>query len=227
MANKEPENDDIIKYLGFGVYPGKIEEFWGSTDEEKRYRAEVKARGGKVGVLDRETAILNTRLMSGVDKIISYIGSVLLVIAFFLPIYSFDVGGNHVAGSVLSYIINIGTVVGGASESGFILLVAFLVFTLFILACPVVGVLNFLGLLNKAQGDDYLEAVKKNSRFIFIPMALLGLLILLLIIGSPMPRGLSSLGESFGLGAIFTMTGAGFWIYIAGMAIVFAERRGI
>jgi hypothetical protein len=227
MANKEPENDDIIKYLGFGVYPGKIEEFWASEDEEKQFRQVVKARDGKVGVLARETSILNTRLMSKADRIISYLGSLLLVVALFFPIYSFQIGENHVSGSALSYLINIGTVAGGASESGFILLLAFLIFTLILIACPVAGVINFLGLINKAQGDDYLEAVKKNSRFLFIPMGLFGLFILLLLIGSPMPQGLSTLGSSFGFGAIFTMTGAGFWLLIAGLAIGFAERRGI
>jgi hypothetical protein len=227
MANKEPENDDIIRYLGFGVSPGKIGEFWNSGDEEKQYRQQVKARGGKVGVLQRGTSILNTKLMSGVDKIISYIGSVLLVIGLFLPAYSFDLGGKQVSGSALSYFANIGTIVGGASDSGFILILAFLVFTLFLIACPVAGVINFLGLMNKAQGDDYLAAVKKNSRFLFIPMALFGLLLLFLIIGSSMPTGLSSLGESFNFGAIFTMTGAGFWLLVAGLAIGFAERRGI
>jgi hypothetical protein len=233
MANKEskepvgPENDDFIKYLGFGVYPGKIEEFWTSDDEEKQYRQVVKARGGKVGVLQRETSILNTKLMSKVDRIISYIGSILLVVALFFTIYSLQIGDNHIYGSALSYLMNIGTIVGGASESGFILLLAWLVFTLILIACPVAGVINFLGLLNKAQGDEYLEAVKKNSRFLFIPMLLFSLFILLLLIGSPMPRALSTLGSSFGFGAIFTMTGAGFWLLIAGLAIGFAERRGI
>jgi len=233
MGNKEsngpvvPENDDFIKYLGFGVYPGKIEEFWDSEEEEKQYRQTVKSRGGKVGVLARETSVLNIKLMSKTDRIISYIGSILLVLALFFPIYSFKIGENIVSGSFLSYIGNIGTIMGGASESGFILILAFLVFTLYLIACPVAGILNFLGLMNKAQGDDYLAAVKKNSRFLLVPMGLFGLSILLLLIGSPMPRDLSSLGGSFGFGAIFTMTGAGFWLLIAGLAIGFAERRGI
>jgi hypothetical protein len=233
MGNKEsngpvvPENDDIIKYLGFNVHPGKIEEFWTSADEEKEFRQRVKTRGGKVDVLNRDAALLNIKLMSQTDKIISYIGSILLVIGLVFPIYSFQIGEKVISGSFFSYLANIGNIMGGASESGFILILAFLVFTLYLIACPVAGVFNFLGLRNKAQGDEYLENVKKNSRFIFIPLALLGLLILLLLIGSPMPGGLSSLSGSFGFGAIFTMTGSGFWLLIAGLAIVFAERRGI
>jgi hypothetical protein len=227
MGNNKPENDEFIKFLGFGVYPGKIEEFWTSDDEEKQFRQVVKSRGGKLDVLARETSILNAKLMTNTDKIISYIGSLILVIALFFPIYSFQIGDRNVSGSALSYIGNIGTIIGGASESGFILILAFLVFTLFLIACPVAGVINFLGLMNKAQGDDYLEAVKKNSRFLFIPMALFALFILFLLIGSPMPRDLSVLGVSFSFGAIFTMTGAGFWMLIAGLAIGFAERRGI
>lgn len=227
MAQKEPENDDIVKYLGFGVHPGKIGEFWSSGDEEKSYRQEVKARGGKIGVLDRDSAILNTTLMSGVDKVIAYVGSILLILAIFLPVYSFDLNGKQVSGSLLSYLINIGTIFGGAADSGFILILACLVATLFLISCPALGVLNILGLMNKAKGDDYLEMVKKNTRFIFIPLMLFGLLLLLLIIGGGMPRGLAPLGEAFNLGAIFTMTGIGFWLSIGGLAIIFAERRGI
>lgn len=230
MAQKEPENDDIIKYLGFGVYPGKVEEFWSSTDEEKQFRQQVKARGGQVGVLDRETAILNVRLMSKVDRIISYIGSVLLVIAFFLPVYSFDVNGKTVSGSAISLLANFGAAGGYAAWGGAIMVLSLIVFTLFLIACPVAGVINFLGLMNKKQGDEYLAVVKDKSRILFIPMSLFGLLFLLLMIGCQQPfgsLGVDAFGDAFNLAAIFKLTGIGFWLNIAGLAIGFAERRGI
>jgi hypothetical protein len=230
MANKEPDNDDIIKYLGFGVHPGKIENFWRSEDEEKQFRQEVKARGGKIGVLDRETAILNTNLMTGVDKIIAVIGSVLLVISFFLPIYSFSVGDRQVSGSAVSFFANLGTIGGYAAWGGAIMVLTMVVLCLILIACPVTGILNILGLLNKKKNDEYIAAVKKSSRYIFIPIALYGLLIFLLLVGAPQPfgsLGVNALGESLSLGAIFTMTGVGFWLNIAGLAIGFAEGRGI
>jgi len=224
MANKEPENDDIIKYLGYQIHPGKIGEFWKSEDEKKHYLQDVKSQGGQ-SVLDRDTAILNVRLMSAADKAISIFGSILLIIGFFFPIYSFAVDGRQVSGSALSYFINIGTIAGYASDSGIILLFCFLLFTLILLASPVLGVLNLMGLISKKTGEDYLDAIKKNSRFFLIPMGLYVLLFLALIIGGPHP--VKSLGETFNFGAVFTMTGLGFWFNIAGLAIVFAERRGI
>ncbi len=230
MANKEPENDDIIKYLGFGVHPGKIEEFWKTKDEEKSYRQQVVARGGQIAVLDREAAILNTRLMSRADKIISYLGSFFLIISFFLPAYSFMAGEKQISGSAISLFMNLGVAGGYAAWGGGVMILSLIVFTLYLISCPVVGVINLLGLMNKGQGDDYLQNVKQNSRFIFISIILLALLILLLLFGAPQPfgsLGISALGEAFGLGAIFTLTGFGFWLSIAGLAIVFAERRGI
>ena len=230
MANKEPENDDIVKYLGFGVHPGKIEEFWETDDEEKRYRQQVKARGGQIAVLDRETAILNTRLMSRADRIISYIGSFLLIISFLLPVYSFAAGEKNISGSLISLVMNIGVAGGYAAWGGGVMILSLIVFTLYLISCPVVGVVNLLGLMNKAQGDDYLQGVKQYSRIIVIPITLLAVLILLLLFGAPQPfgsLGVTALGETLSLGAIFTMTGAGFWLSIAGLAIVFAERRGI
>jgi hypothetical protein len=168
--------------------------------------------------------------MSSADRIISYIGSVLLVISFFLPVYSFEAGGKQISGSAFSFFANLGIAGGYASWGGGIMVLSLIIFALILIACPIAGVLNFLGLLNKGKGDDYLAAVKKNSRFLFIPIALYGVLILLLLIGSPQPfgsLGVSALGDSFGLGAIFTLTGVGFWLNIAGLAIGFAERRGI
>jgi len=227
MAKKEPNGEDIIKYLGYNVHPGKIGEFWQSEEEKKRYVQEVRERGGVQSVMERESALLNVRLMTPVDRIIGFIGSAFLILSFFLPVYSFDAGGQHVSGSAISYFINIGNVIGGASEGGFILLLAMLLFTLVLLANPVLGVLNILGLVNKQQGDAYLEAVKKNTRLTFILLILYGVLFLALLIGASQPAGLSSYGDTFGLASIFKLTGVGFWLGIAGLAIVFAERRGI
>jgi hypothetical protein len=230
MANNEPDNDDIIKYLGFGVHPGKIEKFWTSEDEEKQFRQEVKARGGKIGVLDRESAILNTNPMSGADKIIAMIGSALLIISFFLPVYSFSMGDKQVSGSAISFFTNLGTIGGYAAWGGAVMVLAVVVFCLMLIACPAAGIFNILGLMSKKKNDDYVAAVKKSSRVIFIPLALYALFIMLLLIGAPQPfgsLGVSAFGESLSLGAIFTMTGIGFWLNIAGLAIGFAEGRGI
>jgi hypothetical protein len=224
MANKEPETDDIIKYIGYEIHPGKIGEFWKSDEEKKQYLQQVKSRGSQ-SVLDRETAILNARTMSMADKAISFFGSILLIIALFFNIYSFQIDGRSISGSALSYFANIGSVVGYASDSGIILLLCFLLYTLILLASPVLGVLNIMGLMNKKTGEEYLDAVKHSSRFFFIPLGLYLLLFLALVIGGPMPA--KSLGETFNLAAVFTMTGLGFWLNIAGLTLVFAERRGI
>ena len=230
MAKQEPNGDDIIKYLGFDIHPRKIEEFWQSDEEKKRYLQEVKARGGKIDVLEREAALLNVRLMSPADKIISFIGSIMLVISFFLPIYSFDISGSRVSGSAISLFLNLPLIGGYASWGGFIMEFALFIFMLFIIACPVVGVLNIMGLMNKFQGDDYLKTVKDKSRCVFIPILLLGLLILILLIGTPQPfgsLGVDAFGEQLNISALFLMTGLGFWMNIAGLAIVSAERSGL
>ncbi len=54
MAKKEPDSEDIIKYLGYQVHPGKIGEFWQSEDEKKQYVKQVQARGGQMSALERE-----------------------------------------------------------------------------------------------------------------------------------------------------------------------------
>jgi len=230
MAKDRPDSDEVVKYLGFGVHPGKIEEFWKSEEEKKLYLQRVKSKEGQTSVLERDAALLNVKLMSGVDKTIGIIGSILLVISFFLPVYSFDIYERHLSGSAISFFANMPLAGGYASWGGAVMVLTLAVLALIILSCPVAGVLNIIGLTNKNKGDEYFATLKKYSRFIFVPMALYLLLFLLLIMGAPQPfgsLGVGALGESLDFGAIFKMTGIGFWLNIAGLAIGFAEMRGL
>ncbi len=38
MGNKKPDSDAIYRYLGFDVYPGKVDDFWKSEDEKNLIR---------------------------------------------------------------------------------------------------------------------------------------------------------------------------------------------
>jgi len=230
MAKKEAEPDDAFKYLGFDVYPGKIEEFWKSEDEKKQYVQGVKTRGGQTSVLDREQALLNVRLMTPVDKIISIIGSVFLIISFVLPVYSFSLQGRNVSGSAISFFANLSVAGGYASWGGFVMELSLFLYALILIACPVAGVLNLIGLYSKKQGDEYFATVRKYHRYSYVPIGLYVLLFIVLVIGSPQPfgsLGVDAFGESFNIAAIFRMTGLGFWLNISGLAIGFAQSRGI
>lgn len=230
MANKEPNTDDMVKYLGFGIHPGKIEEFWKSDEEKKQYLEGVKARGGEVSILDRDSSLLNVRLMSPVDRAISLFGSFLLIISFLLPVYSFTVQDRYISGNAISYLLNLGFLGSYASTGGFIMILALVIFAAILIANPVVGVLNIMGLLNKNKGYEYLERVKKTNRYYLILLGLYVLLMLVLLIGAPQPFGAAAseaLGDSINLSAIFKLTGLGFWLGIAGLAIGFAQSRGI
>ncbi len=227
---KGPDPDGIYKYLGFDVHPGKIEEFWKSEEEKKLYLQDVKARGGQLFVLDRDSALLNVKLMRPADKIISLIGSILLIVSFFLPLYSFDYFGKTVSGNAISFFLNLPFIGGYASWSGIVMGITMLLVALFVLACPVAGVINILGLYNKNKGDQYFETVKKNGKIIFIPIFIFVALFVVLVVGAAQPfgsLGLNALGEDLGVGAIFQLTGFGFWLLIAGLIIGFAQNRGL
>jgi hypothetical protein len=212
------------------VHPGKIGEFWKSEDEKKQYLARVRARGGQLGVLEREAAILNTRLMTGADKVIGIVGSVFLILSFFLPVYSFTMNERVISGSAISYFANLALIGGYASWGGGVMATAVAVFALILISCPVVGVLNLIGLLNKHKGDNYFHTYREYSKYVYIPFFLYLLLVIILIIGTPQPfgsLGIDAFGQNFNLSAIFRLTGFGFWLSVAGVAIVMAERRGL
>jgi hypothetical protein len=233
MAEKQPNTDDIIRYLGYGVHPGKIGEFWSTEEEKKQYLQHVKAGGGQTSVLDRDSAILNVKLITGVDKIIGLIGSIMLIISFFMPVYSFTInpGSNaarDISGSAISFFINMPLIGGYASWGGGVMIWAMIVFAAILIACPIAGVFNIMGLMNKRQGEGYFQAVKDYSKYVYIPFYLYILLFVVLLFGTPHPFGsLGVFGDDFNLSVIFRLTGIGFWMNIAGMAIVLAERRGL
>ncbi len=230
MGDKKPDSDAIYKFLGFDVYPGKVENFWKSDDEKKHFVRQVKARNGQISVLDRDTALLNIKSMTIVDKAISIIGGAILILAFFLPVYSIDPSGRGISGSGISYFLNLPFIAGYAAWGGIVMVLTIIIFSLLLISCPVAGVLNILGVLNKNKGDKYLETVKKYTRFTYVPILLYALLFIILIFGAPHPfgsLGVSGIGETLNLLAIFTLTGIGFWLNIVGLILGFAQARGI
>lgn len=230
MGKNEPDPDAMYRYLGFGISPGKIKEFWESEEEKKKYLKEVEARGDRPAILDRETSMKNVNLMTGVDKVFSLIGGVILIIAFFFPIYSIDPDGKAISGSGISYLLNLPFIVPYAFAGGIIMIFAFIVFTLILLTCPVAGVLNILGLFNKNRGDEYLVTIKKYNRFTYVPIFLYLIMFVVLVFGAPHPfgsLGIKALGDQLGFAAIFTLTSYGFWLNIVGLLFGFAQSRGI
>ena len=230
MGNKKSDPDAIYKFLGFDIYPGKVKDFWKSDDEKKHFIGQVKARGRQLSVLDRDTAILNIKSMTVVDKAISLIGGAILILAFFLPVYSIDPSGRGIYGSGISYFLNLPFIGSYAAWGGAGFIITMIVFSLLLISCPVAGVLNILGVLNKNKDDKYLETVKKYSRFTYVSILLYSVLFAVLIFGGPHPfgsLGVGGLGETLNLTAIFTLTGIGFWLNIVGLTLGFAQARGI
>jgi len=230
MGTKQPDPDALYKYLGFEINPGKIKDFWQSEDERKAYLKKVQAKGGQLSILDRDSSLLNVRLMSSTDRIISFIGNIILLLAFFLPAYSISLPGHKLSGSAISFFINLPFIGAYAAWGGVSMIFILIIFALILVSCPAAGVMNIIGLLNKNQGEQYLEIVKKYSRFTLVPIVLYAILLFALLFGGSQPfgsLGSDSIGDSLTIVALFTMTGAGFWLNAAGLAIGFAQSRGL
>ncbi|MEE9553702.1 MAG: hypothetical protein V3W18_05340 [candidate division Zixibacteria bacterium] len=230
MGKRQPDADDKFRYLGFDINPGKIGEFWQSDDERKKYLKHIQAADSQLSVLDRESSLVNVNLMSSADRIVSFIGNIILILAFFLPAYSITLQGKILSGSAISYFLNLPFIGAYAAWGGAGMILTVIVYSLILIACPAAGVLNIIGLINKNKGDDYLETVKKYSRFTFVPILLYIALLVILLFGGPQPfgsLGAEAIGKSLNLMAIFTIAGFGFWVNIAGLSIAFAQSRGL
>ena len=160
MEKKEPVSDEHIKYLGFDVCPGKIGKFWGSDEEKDQYLKRIKSRKRPFSILDRDAAILNVRLMTTTDKAISLLGSLMLVVSFFLPVYSVQFHDQNLTGSAISLFANLPFILGYASWSGPVMVLAIIALLGIVISCPAVGVLNAVGLFNKSEGSEAKQRCK-------------------------------------------------------------------
>jgi hypothetical protein len=228
MEKERADSDEIYRYLGFDVHPGRVKEFWGSESEKKEYVKLVK--GKSFSLLDRDKAILNINMMSTTDRMVSLAGSLLLIMSFFLPVYSFQLQNRAIAGSGINYFLNLPFIGSYATCGGFVMMLIAILFALILICCPIAGALNLIGVLNRAKGDSYFVNLKKYSRFTFVPIFVYLALFVVLILGVSHPfgwLGSESLCEKLNFAAVFKMTGVGFWTNIVGLVLGFAQSRGI
>ncbi len=86
-STKRITDSDRFRYIGFDVFPGKPKELFKSDAEKKKYEELNQAKRAKGELLREQCTLLEERI-SGLDRLVLTIASVVVILSLFLPWYS-------------------------------------------------------------------------------------------------------------------------------------------
>jgi hypothetical protein len=208
-STEEVSEEDRYKYIGFDIYPGKINKFWKSEEEEKKYLEEMHRRKSSTSLLEREHSLMKVVLFSRADKVILTITSIFLVVSLFLPWFS--VKG---VGSLLFFAI------GRLPASGALFGLFTGLMILIVLSSAAAGIISLLAIYRKdARQENYLENLKKKLKLNYLPLILWVVAIVLSVIGMSTTSPDSPLGASFNIIDFFTASSIGLWLNLPSLII--------
>lgn len=227
MAEKEKEQDSKRwNYIGFEVFPGKVKDFWGNSDEERTFR-ERSTSGRAEDVFEREDSVLFKPIMSETERVILMIIAALTVVSLIFPWFRVTHG---FAGDYTEYTINAIGFIGvlpflgslGAWGTG-LELPSLIIIAMYMFVTPIIGIAFLITLagMKKNPAKKY-SMIKTISRLFGIPILLFFTILILASIGFPMPfgnLGVREVGESFNLLSFLSMAGIGFYAMLAGALV--------
>lgn len=85
--NKRIADTDRFRYIGFDVFPGKPKDLFKSDAEKEKYEKLIEEKRAKGDVLREQCTLLENRI-SGLDRLVLTVASIVIVLSLFLPWYS-------------------------------------------------------------------------------------------------------------------------------------------
>jgi len=212
---------DRYQYIGFDVFPKKAKEFWKSEEEKKTYLERTR-KGRKRE--ERDHSLVYVNILSGVDKTILTVSSLLIAVGFFLPWFVLERGDTAFRYTPLSYIFNFGFVASYAALGGFLagLFATLILITVILSFLFGVGSLYFLHRKVNAP-EKYYGQLKSILFWNYLPVVLWIAAVVVSVIGFPSPFGsafgVKEIGENFNFLSLMTATSYGMWITLACLII--------
>ncbi|MBD3168698.1 MAG: hypothetical protein GF307_04390 [candidate division Zixibacteria bacterium] len=210
----EVNESNRYKYIGFGVYPGRAKEFWGSPEEEKKFKERLAEP------FERDQSFLYKPVLAVKVKYIMMASSALLVLSLFLPWFMITFGGEVISVNVITFLGSLSFLGSlGAWGSG-LELPSLIVLTLLMFLAPILGIL-YIVVMAGSPGKDpekYYSRIKSVSKLFFLILVLWVAVLILAAIGYPLPfgdLGVEELGDSFGMLSFLSIAGVGFYLTAA------------
>jgi hypothetical protein len=221
-ANPEAA-DDRFRYIGFSVYPGKIKEFWHSDAEKNSHLARVKETAGRFVPLSRANSFVSASALSLTERIILTICSLALVVAPFLPWFSFTRAEQAFSYSGISLAMNAGSITHFLGMGSGLLSLSFYLLIAVMFASWLFGLLGLWALNTGASGtpEAYVARLKRVLIWQYLPI--LGWVVFFSLTAAPTEvpfagsLGLAQLEHSLNIGTLSASASVGFWLPFAAL----------
>ena len=212
------------KYIGFDVYPGKTKRFWKSEEEKRKRLEQIKKRGARTAVEEREHSLVRATVFSRVDRIILTITSFLLTVSLILPWFSIRGETFHTQVIGVGFFLKMGTLFGYAPLSGPLFSIFVVLVALTILFSFAAGLISLLAIYKKhSDVESYLTNLKKRLKLNRIPLVLWVALIVVSTIGMPTPFAdalkIEGFGDRFTVINFFILSSYGVWLSLPSLII--------
>jgi hypothetical protein len=228
--NKSQKNEERVpeeirfKYIGFDVYPKKPKRFWRSDEEKRKQLEEIKKKGSRSALEDKDYSLVRAAVFSKVDRLILTITSLILTVSIVLPWFSLRGEGFNSLILGVGFFLKLGMLFGYAPLSGPLFSILVILVGLTIIFSFVAGLLSLLAMYRKYdQMESYLSNLKKNLRLNFIPLILWVVLIVILVVGMSTPFagifGVDGLGDGFTVVNFFLLSSYGIWLSLPSVII--------
>jgi hypothetical protein len=225
QKNEERVPEEIrFKYIGFEVYPKKPKRFWKTEEEKRGQLEEIKKKGSRSALEDRDYSLVRAAVFSKVDRLILTITSLILTVSIVLPWFSLRGEGFNSSVLGVGFFLKLGMLFGYAPLSGPLFSVLVILVGLTIFFSFVAGLLSLLAMYRKYdQIESYLSNLKRNLRLNFIPLILWVVLIVILVMGMSTPFagifGVDGLGDGFTVVNFFLLSSYGIWLSLPSVII--------
>lgn len=219
MAKQNPANPEDLRYnyLGFEYAPGKLDKFWDSEDEKKKFVDKVSQRLKVAHSIERDFSVINAKQLNKADRIVISAASVLLLLSLFLPYYNFNAFGTTIIGNPIAYFMNLGYISNFVAWGNIMVKLIFVMSIIMILVSPVVGVINLIALNTGLNTPDYFKRLKAVGKLNLLAILLYLVFFVMIATGQANPfgsLGINALGESLSLGTLIGMSSFSIWLNI-------------
>ena len=223
-AEKSVSEETRYRFIGFDVYPRKPKKFWKSEEEKRKLLEEVRRRGARTAVEERDHSLVRTSVFSKVDRMVLTVTSLLMTVSFFLPWFS--VRGEHFSFKVLGvgFFLKLGVLFGYAPLSGALFSVFVILVGLTIISSFGAGLVSLLA-IHKKQSDveRYLINLKRWLKLNLIPLVLWVVVMLISTVGMSTPfadaLGVNGLGDGFTVVNFFLLSSYGIWLSLPSVLV--------
>jgi hypothetical protein len=217
----DAQASERYRYIGFDVFPKRAKEFWKSDAERATHLAHVRETGARFVPLSRSNSLVASPVLSGFERIVLTLTSLLLVAAPFMPWFVFTREGERLSYSGFSMLANTGTVMSYLSMGAGLLTTSFILLLALMVVSMLFGIatLVFLYMGQGSGGEAYVGRIRRILLLQYLPI--IGWVVFFSITAAPtvvpfaVSLGLEQVEHSLNIASLAASTSIGLWVPFA------------